>query len=90
MGNAFGPTIVICFGICVLRVIWLFTVVPMYNNITTIVASYPISWAITSVVMVFYYLMWSRKIGLRRWKERSERALNWRRKLRSWNARRQA
>ena len=90
VGNAFGPTIVICFGICVLRVIWLFTVVPMYNNITTIVASYPISWAITSVVMVFYYLMWSRKIGLRRWKERSERALNWRRRLRSWNARHQA
>lgn len=89
-GNAFGPTIVICFGICVLRVIWLFTVVPMHNTITTIVASYPISWAITSVVMVFYYLTWSRKIGLRRWKEPGEHALNWRRKLRSWNARHQA
>lgn len=90
VGNAFGPTIVICFGICVLRVIWLFTVVPMYNNITTIVASYPISWAITSVVMVFYYLSWSRKIGLRRWKEPGERSLKWRARLRAFNARRQA
>ncbi|MGI6183803.1 MAG: MATE family efflux transporter [Candidatus Fimadaptatus sp.] len=74
MGNSFGPMLIICVGICVLRIIWLFTAVPMSNNIITIVISYPISWIVTSIAMVVYYYRWSRRVGLRRWKVRGEEA----------------
>lgn len=66
MGNSLAPMLIICFGVCVFRVVWLFTAVPLNNNIITIVLSYPISWILTSIVMIIYYLHWSKKAGLRR------------------------
>ena len=65
MGNSMGPMLITCFGVCVLRTIWLFTVVPLDNNIVTIVVSYPISWVVTSSAMICYYWRWSKRMGLR-------------------------
>ena len=65
MGNSLAPMLIICFGVCIFRVVWLFTAVPLNNNIITIVLSYPISWILTSIVMIIYYLRWSKKAGLR-------------------------
>lgn len=65
MGNSLVPMLIICFGVCIFRVVWLFTAVPLNNNIITIVLSYPISWILTSIVMIIYYLHWSKKAGLR-------------------------
>lgn len=65
MGNSLAPMLIICFGVCIFRVVWLFTAVPLNNNIITIVLSYPISWILTSIVMIIYYLHWSKKTGLR-------------------------
>lgn len=65
MGNSLAPMLIICFGVCIFRVVWLFTAVPLNNNIITIVLSYPISWILTSIVMITYYLHWSKKAGLR-------------------------
>ena len=65
MGNSLAPMLIICFGVCIFRVVWLFTAVPLNNNIITIVLSYPISWILTSIVMIIYYLHWSKKAGLR-------------------------
>lgn len=66
MGNSLAPMLIICFGVCIFRVVWLFTAVPLNNNIITIVLSYPISWILTSIVMIIYYLHWSKKAGLRK------------------------
>ena len=65
MGNSLAPMLISCFGVCIFRVVWLFTAVPLNNNIITIVLSYPISWILTSIVMIIYYLHWSKKAGLR-------------------------
>ena len=66
MGNSLAPMLIICFGVCIFRVVWLFTAVPLNNNIITIVLSYPISWILTSIVMIDTdYLHWSKKAGLR-------------------------
>lgn len=65
MGNSLAPMLIICFGVCIFRVVWLFTAVPLNNNIITIVLSYPISWILTSIVMIIYYMHWSKKAGLR-------------------------
>ena len=55
MGDSLIPMIMTCVGICGLRLVWLFTVVPHHPALKMIVLSYPISWTITSVIFVIYY-----------------------------------
>ncbi len=54
-GDAIVPMLISCIGICVLRSIWLYTAVPMYHDIRTVCASYPVTWIITSLVFIIYY-----------------------------------
>ncbi len=68
MGNSLGPMLIICFGVCVFRVLWLFTAVPLNNNVITIVVSYPISWVLTAIIMSIYFFRWCGRVGLRKLK----------------------
>lgn len=54
-GKSFVPMVISVFGICVVRFIWLFTVVPQYPTVNTVAASYPITWVITTIAIVIYY-----------------------------------
>lgn len=54
-GTSTIPTIFTLVGVCVLRLIWLFSYVPFNNTIETIYACYPITWTITSVMFWIYY-----------------------------------
>ena len=42
-------------GKLLLRLLWLFTVVPAYHTIETVEMSYPITWVVTSVSIFIYY-----------------------------------
>ena len=55
-GASFIPMIITVFGVCLLRLVWLFTAVPRHNNIYTVMASYPITWTVTSIAFWVYYL----------------------------------
>lgn len=55
-GDALRPMLMTCVGVCVLRVLWIFFVVPFAPNIKTVVVSYPITWAATSILFIIYYL----------------------------------
>ncbi|ROR31782.1 putative MATE family efflux protein [Mobilisporobacter senegalensis] len=55
MGDSLIPMILTGMGICVLRIIWLFTVVPAWHDVKTVVFSYPFSWTITSILFILYY-----------------------------------
>ena len=55
MGDAIIPMFMTMFGICALRIIWIVFVLPIYPTIETIVWNYPISWVLTSVMMIGYY-----------------------------------
>ena len=55
MGYSFVPMFITLVGICIVRVIWLYTVVPMRPVLMTTVISYPVTWSITSIVFIFYY-----------------------------------
>ena len=55
-GDAILPMIITCLGVCVLRVVWIMVVVPMYPNIRTTCLSYPVTWSITSILFIIYYL----------------------------------
>ncbi|MFQ6793736.1 MAG: MATE family efflux transporter [Thomasclavelia sp.] len=52
-GDSFKPMLLVCGGICLFRVVWV-----LFVTLTTfkmIIVSYPISWALTSLLFVLYY-----------------------------------
>lgn len=55
-GRVLVPMLLTCVGVCSLRIIWLVVMVPRIPGIDTIMLSYPISWVITAVLFVLYYL----------------------------------
>lgn len=55
-GDALPPMLMTGAGICVLRVIWILIVVPLRPEISTVAFSYPLTWGITSVLFIIYYL----------------------------------
>lgn len=57
MGDAILPMVISLLGICVLRIIWLQAAVPIWTNIKTVMFSYPLTWIITSILFVSYYLI---------------------------------
>ena len=62
-GDSLIPTIITCFGVCVLRVAWILIAVPLYPDVKTVIYSYPITWILTSVLFLIYYLQggWLRR-----------------------------
>lgn len=60
-GKTLVPTILTGGGVCLFRVIWLSTVVQAFHTIHMVCASYPISWVITSILFLIYYIYLSKK-----------------------------
>lgn len=62
-GDSLIPMLMTCFGVCVLRVAWIFLAVPISHTIETVVLSYPITWGTTSLMFILYYLQggWLRR-----------------------------
>ena len=67
IGDAFIPMLIICFGTCILRVIWIFTAGVIRPELYTTLFSYPLSWSVTSIAFVIYYYRFSamRKLARR-------------------------
>lgn len=55
-GDAIPPMLLTGIGVCVLRVIWALTAVPLRPEVSTVALSYPITWTITSILFIIYYL----------------------------------
>ena len=54
-GKSLAPMVISVFGVCVLRLVWLFAVAPVYHTIVVVEASYPITWTVTTLAMLAYY-----------------------------------
>ena len=54
-GDALIPMILTCFGVCVLRILWVTLVSIVSPGISQIVFSYPLTWTITSILFIIYY-----------------------------------
>ena len=50
LGHSIKPTIVTLMGVCVLRIAWVFWVFPLDRTMTNLMVSYPVSWAVVSLV----------------------------------------
>ena len=55
-GDSVIPTVMILCGVCVLRLAWVAFVFPQHPQMQTVLLSYPITWSITSVLFIVYYL----------------------------------
>ena len=57
MGNATGPMIISVFGVCGIRILWIFTAFRVYRTMTVLMTSYPMSWGISSLISLVYLLV---------------------------------
>ena len=55
MGNSTVPMAISIFGICVLRIVWIYTVFSAYRTFEMLVVSYPISWIVTLIAQYVCY-----------------------------------
>ncbi len=60
VGDCWIPMIMTGLGVCVLRVLWVIFAVPYNRTMIMVAASYPITWTITSVLFVIYYVKFSK------------------------------
>lgn len=62
-GDSLVPMLLTCGGVCVLRIVWIYLALPLYPRLEMVVISYPITWVITSVLFLIYYLQggWLRR-----------------------------
>ena len=61
MGNSLIPMILTSLGVCLLRVVWIFTVVPVWRELKVLILSYPIAWVMTSLLFIIYFIYYIRK-----------------------------
>ena len=66
-GDSFFPMLLTCFGVCVLRILWITIAVPLRHEVATVAFSYPLTWTITSILFILYYKRgkWMQKDTLR-------------------------
>ncbi|MDE5931035.1 MAG: MATE family efflux transporter, partial [Lachnospiraceae bacterium] len=55
-GDAIPPMLMTAVGVCVLRVTWVLAAVPLRPEVSTVAFSYPLTWTVTSLFFIIYYL----------------------------------
>ena len=62
MGYSTLPTIIMLLGICGVRLVWIWTVFPMFNSLESIYLCFPVSWIITSIVQGILWFCMERRL----------------------------
>ena len=56
------PTVMTLGGICVLRIVFITISMPIFHSVKVEIIVYPLSWAVTSILFVIYYLARRKKL----------------------------
>lgn len=65
MSISLPPTIMTIIGTCILRMVWVFAVCPVWQSFNTIMIVYPISWVVTGVMTsILLYLRARKKLKI--------------------------
>lgn len=64
MGDTLKPAVIMAVGICVFRIIWVFTVFRIWPTLFSVSMCYPASWLVTDLALGIYYLK-KRKASLK-------------------------
>lgn len=62
-GISLLPAIEIILGICAFRIIWIFTIFKHFNSLKILYMAFPVSWVITSTIILITYFIEKRKIN---------------------------
>ena len=62
LGYSFAPTLVTLLGACVFRVIWVFTIFPLFRSLENLMISYPVSWLMVSCVQSIMLIIICRRM----------------------------
>lgn len=54
-GDALVPMVISVGGVCGVRILWVFLVIPLWKTLLGISVCYPVSWAITAAILILYY-----------------------------------
>ncbi len=63
-GNSLAPAAIAAGGICVTRIIWVFTAFASNPTFNTLLTCYPLSWLITASILIGYYFHFRKKVIL--------------------------
>lgn len=64
IGRSFVPTVIVILGSCVFRVVWVYTIFAQLHTIPALYLLYPISWTITAVAEIAYFIRCCRRLPL--------------------------
>lgn len=62
MGKSMMPTIICIFGICGIRIFWVFALFPKWGTFASLMVCYPLSWIVTGIIMVCIYKQYVKKL----------------------------
>lgn len=62
MGDVVIPTVITLGGVCVLRLVWIAGTLHFSPTVDMIIYSYPITWFVTAVMFIFYYIYKRKKV----------------------------
>lgn len=62
MGFSIAPMIVSLTGVCVFRVVWIYTIFAHFRNLQVLYISYPVTWTLTFLVQLVLFLVVYRKL----------------------------
>ncbi len=68
-GDAVRPVIIIGLGVCLFRIVWVFTVFQWFHTLPVLCLTYVTSWTLTSIMILIYFLRSN-------WRERTRRILD--------------
>jgi len=56
MGYSMVPTLICVFGICGVRIFWVFAMFPKFGTFASLMVCYPLSWITTGIILTSIYL----------------------------------
>ena len=62
LGHSIEPTVITIFGTCVLRLVWVFWVFPIYGGYDQLLQVYPITWVVTGLITFLFYIATMRRL----------------------------
>ena len=68
-GDAVRPVVIIAFGICLFRILWICTVFRWFHTVPILCLTYVASWTLTSIMILIYFVRSD-------WRDRTKRILD--------------
>lgn len=62
MGYSMLPTLLMVFGTCLLRIVWVYVVCPIWPGYDALMVAYPVSWTLTGAMVMTAYILTFKKI----------------------------